>query len=187
MATSSDHGQVEGTLAHGGEGHAKAPFPPFDPANLAPELIWLVLTFGFFYLLMSKVALPRVADILHTRRTKISKDIAEAHAARAESEQAAAALEKTIAEARAKAQALAQETHARLNSETEAKRQGLEANLSAQLAAAELKISEMKRQAMSNVGAIAGEAAAAIVARLTGKPADPKAIAAALTADKGHA
>lgn len=184
MATSSDHGQVEGTLAHGGQPHAKGPFPPFDPANLTPLLIWLVLTFGLLYLLMSKIALPQVANILQTRSAKIKKDISDAHAAREESERASAELEKTIAEARAKAQALAQETHARLNAETEAKRQGLEANLNAQLAAAEVQIAEMKKQAMSNVGTIAGDAAEAIIARLTGKPGDSKAISAALAADK---
>jgi F-type H+-transporting ATPase subunit b len=185
MATSSDHGQVEGTLAHGGQPHGKSPFPPFDPANFTPLLIWLVLTFGLLYLLMSKIALPRVANILHTRSTKISGDIAEAHGLHAQSEEAAAALEKTLAEARAKAQALAQETHARLNAETEAKRQVLEANLNGQLGSAEAHIAEMKKQAMSNVGTIAGEAAAAIVARITGRPADTRAIAAALAADKG--
>jgi F-type H+-transporting ATPase subunit b len=184
MATTSDHGQVEGTLAHGGEPHGKGPFPPFDPANFTPLLIWLVLTFGLLYLLMSKIALPRVENILHTRSAKIRKDISDALAARGESERAAAELEKTIADARAKAQALAQETHARLNAETEAKRQGLEANLNAQLAAAEVQIGETKKQAMSNVGTIAGEAAAAIIAKLTGKPADSKAIASALSSDK---
>jgi F-type H+-transporting ATPase subunit b len=185
MATTSDHGQVEGTLEHGGEPHGNGAFPPFDPANFSPLLIWLVLSFGLLYLLMSKIALPRVADILHRRAAKITGDIAEAHAARAESQRAAEALEKTIAEARAKAQALAQETHARLNAETEAKRQGLEANLNSQLAAAEARIAEKKAQAMANVGSIASDAAAAIVTRLTGKPADPKAIASALAADKG--
>jgi len=185
MATSSNQGQSEGTLAHGGPQHGKAAFPPFDPANVTPLLVWLALSFGLLYLLMSKIALPQVANILRARMGKISKDIADAHAARAESEQAAAALEKTIAEARSKAQVVAQQTHARLQAETEVKRQGLEANLNSQLAAAEVRLTEMKNQAMANVGTIAGEAAAAIITRITGKPADTAAITSALAADKG--
>lgn len=185
MATSSDHGQSAGTLAHGGPEHGAAAFPPFDPANVTPLLVWLVLTFGLLYLLMSKIALPQVANTLKARMAKISKDIADAHAARAESEAAAAALEKTIAEARSKAQVVAQETHARLHAETEAKRQGLEANLNSQLAAAEVRLADMKKQAMANVGTVAGDAAAAIITRITGKPADTAAITSALAADKG--
>jgi F-type H+-transporting ATPase subunit b len=185
MAKSTDHGLVEGTETHGGAGHAKGAFPPFDPANLAPLIIWLALTFGLFYLLMAKVALPQVADILKTRRGKISKDIHEAHAKRAEAQAAAAALEKNLVDARATALTLAQATQAKLTAEADAKRQVLEGNLNSQLAASEAKIAETKAAALSNVDAIAKEAASAIVAHLTGKPADDKAIAAAVAATKG--
>ncbi len=185
MATSTDHGLVEGTETHAGAGHGDAVFPPFDPANFTPLLIWLALTFGLFYLLMAKVALPQVADILHTRRGKISKDIHDAHALRAESQAAADALEKTLADARAKALTLAQETQAKLGAEAEAKRQGLESTLNAQIAASESKITAMKADAMANVDGIAKDAAAAIVAHLTGKPADEKAVAAAVASTKG--
>jgi F-type H+-transporting ATPase subunit b len=70
----------------------------------------------------------------HARAHKITKDIAEANAFRARSEEAAAAHDKTIADAKARALALAQETHARLNAETEANRLALEAELNARLA-----------------------------------------------------
>jgi F-type H+-transporting ATPase subunit b len=185
MATSTDHELVEGTETHAGTGHGDNAFPPFDPANFSPLLIWLALTFGLFYLLMAKVALPQVAGILHARRGKISKDIKEAHGLRAEAEAAAAALEKTLADARAKALALAQETQTKLTAEADAKRQGLEATLNAQIAASESKIAATKTEAMANVEAIAKDAAAAIVAHLTGRPADEKAIAATFTSTKG--
>ncbi len=69
--------------------------------------------------------------------------------------------------------------HARLAAETSGKRQTLEADLNARLAAAEAQITEMKTKAMSNVGRIARDAAAAIVQHLTGRPADVNAIARA--------
>jgi F-type H+-transporting ATPase subunit b len=154
-------------------------FPPFDAANFVPVLIWLVLSFGLLYILMSKVALPRVHDILHTRQAKINEDLENANKMRAEANEAAAAHDKMLAEARAKAQGLAQETHARLHAETEAKRQAIESDLNAKLVAAEAQIAETKAKAMGNVESIAQEAAAAIVQHLTGKPADAAAIAAA--------
>jgi F-type H+-transporting ATPase subunit b len=155
-------------------------FPPFDTANFSSMFIWLVISFGLLYLLMSRVALPRVEGILHARRGKINGDIGEASRKRAEADQAAAEYQKTLADARGNAQSLAQETHARLAAESEAKRHALEDELAAKLAASEAQIEATKAKAMSNVAQIAQEAAAAIVEHITGKPADAKAIAAAV-------
>src|SRR5580704_8507902 len=167
MAGNEQEGRIAGTGTPASGGHGETSFPPFDPVNFTPMLIWLSLSFGLFYLLMSKIALPRVESILHARAHKITKDIAEAN-------------DKTIADAKAKALALAQETHTRLNAETEANRLALEAELNARIAASETQILEMKAKAMGNVEAIASEAAAAIVQRITGQPADPTAIARAI-------
>jgi F-type H+-transporting ATPase subunit b len=184
MASNEREGHIAGTGTSAGGGHGETSFPPFDPVNFTPMLIWLSLSFGLFYLLMSKIALPRVESILHARAHKITKDIGEANAFRARSEEAAAAHDKTIADAKAKALALAQETHTRLNAETEANRLALEAELNARIAASETQILEMKAKAMGNVEAIASEAAAAIVQHITGQPADPTAIARAIATSK---
>jgi F-type H+-transporting ATPase subunit b len=77
--------------------------------------------------------------------------------------------------------------HAKLAAETASKRHELEADLNARLAAAEAQIGDMKTKAMSNVGAIAREAAAAIVQHLTGRPADVNAIARAQSEGGGRA
>jgi F-type H+-transporting ATPase subunit b len=95
-------------------------------------------------------------------------------------EEAGAAYEKSLAEARARAQALAQSTRAKLGAESEAKRKALEADLSARLAQAEAAIAVTKNQAMSNVRGIARETTVAIVERLTGRAPSPQAVDAAL-------
>ncbi|MGB6174930.1 MAG: F0F1 ATP synthase subunit B' [Methylocella sp.] len=184
MASNEQEGRIAGTGTPAGGSHGETSFPPFDPVNFTSMLIWLSLSFGLFYLLMAKIALPRVESILHARAHKITKDIGEANAFRAQSEEAAAARDKTIADAKAKALALAQETHARLTAETEANRLALDAELNARLAASERQILEMKAEAMGNVEAIASEAAAAIVQHITGQPAGQEAIARAIATSK---
>jgi F-type H+-transporting ATPase subunit b len=179
MASNEQENHTASTGMPGG-GQGETTFPPFDAVNFTPMLIWLFLSFGLLYILMSKIALPQVESILHARANKIASDIAEANAFRAKSEEAAAALDKTIADAKAMALALAQETHARLAAEIEANRLALEAELTARLAASEMQILEMKAKAMGNVEAIASEAAAAIIQHITGKPADQEAIAKAI-------
>ena len=144
------------------------------------QLIWLAITFGLLYYLMSKVALPRIAAILKDRGDKISGDLGAARAAQAKAESAQVEHDKTLADAKAKAQAVGQEAHQQLSAEADAKRKALEADLNVKMAAADVQIGEMKAKAMANVEGIAKDAAAAIVEQITGKAADPQKIAAAL-------
>jgi len=176
------HGVTTGTEVPQAEGAGT--FPPFEAANFVPVLIWLAISFGLLYLLMSKIALPRVEGILHMRSAKINGDLHEAFEARRHSQEAAAAYDKTLGDAKKEAQGQVQETYAKLAAETAAKRQALEADLNAKLAAAEAQIADTKVKAMSNVATIAQDTAAAIVQQLTGKPADAAAIAAAIAQTK---
>ena len=162
----------------------EAAFPPFDPATFSSTLIWLAITFGALYLIMGRVALPRVHDILKNRADKIRSDLGAAFKMREEANAANAAYEKTLAEAKARSQALAQETRGRVKAEQDAKRQALEAELNGKLQAAETQIADKKASAMASVGQIANEAASAIIQQFTGKPADPTAVAAALAQAK---
>jgi F-type H+-transporting ATPase subunit b len=162
---------------HEGGGHDV--FPPFDPAHYPSQIFWFVIAFAILYALMARIALPRVGEIKAMRRDKIAGELDEAQKLQAQADAAGAAYEKTLADAKAQAQRLGQEMHAKLATETASKRHELEADLNTRLAAAEAQISDMKTKAMSNVGAIAREAAAAIIQHLTGRPADVNAIARA--------
>lgn len=159
-------------------------FPPFDAHSFASQLVWLILIFGALYWLMSRVALPRVGDILEARRTRIEGDLAEATRMQEQATAASAAYDAKLADAKGRAQALAQETHDRLHQQTEERRHALDADLNRKLAEAETQIRDMKTRAMGNVSEIARDAAAAIVEHLTGQRADPQAIAAAIAIAK---
>lgn len=170
-----------GTQAPGG---AKPPFPPFDKDTFGSQLIWLVIAFVALYVLLARVALPRVSAIFAARKSRLETDLAAAAKAKAESEAAIASYEKALAEARAKAQALAAETKQKFAAEAEDKKKKLEADLATKLAAAEKQIDATRKTAMGNVRAIAVDTASSIVERLTGiapaKPAVEKAVDASL-------
>lgn len=169
-----------GTEAHGG-GHGGA-FPPFDSSTFAGQILWLAIFFGLLYLLMSKVAIPRVANIVEGRAERIAGDLAEAKRLRAESKAAGEAYEKALADARSKAQAIASETRERVSREADDNRKSTEADLNAKLAAAEAQIDATKAQALTNVRGIAVDAASAIVERLAGASAPTAEIERAVDA-----
>lgn len=164
----SEDGLHEGTEAHGGEaGHTA--FPPFDSSTFGSQLIWLALTFGALYLLMSRIALPRIGEILEVRRDRIESDLAEAERMRQKTDEALATYEQALADARSRAQGIAEETRAKVRAELEAKRGKVEADLAKKVAEAEARIQETKAEALGNVGEIATDTAQSLVSQLLGK------------------
>jgi F-type H+-transporting ATPase subunit b len=157
-------------------GGPKEPFPPFQVQTFASQLFWLALTFIALYVLMAKVALPRIAGIMESRRRHIADDLAAAESLKQQSSAALAAYEKALADARNRAHAIASETHHQLMTEAETRRRALEEKLNAQLAEAETAIAATKSAAMANVHTIAVDAAAAIVEQLIGTTPAAKSI-----------
>ena len=145
-------------------GSAKA-FPPFESDTFASQLFWLGIAFVLLYVVMAKVALPRIAGIMAARRESVERDLGAAAQLKADAEAALQAYEKTLAEARTRAQTLAGETRAKLNAEAEEARKELEAALHAKLAEAERTIADTKARAMSNVRSIAAAASSGTVAK----------------------
>src|SRR6478752_5809114 len=89
---------TETGAAHGGE-HGGGVFPPFDSTHFSSQLLWLVITFGLFYLLMKKVIVPRVGGILEHRHDRIAQDLDEAARLKAEADAAVETYEKELAAA----------------------------------------------------------------------------------------
>ena len=169
------------STAHPAEsGHGT--FPPFQSQTFASQLVWLVVAFVLLYVLMSKLALPRVASIIEARQKRIEGDLAEAGRLKTQSDEAVAAYEKALADARARAQTIANETRDKQAVEAAARRKTLEGELNQKLAEAEKTIAATKQAAMSNVRAIAEGATRAIVEKLIGSAPSEKAVADAVTA-----
>jgi F-type H+-transporting ATPase subunit b len=166
-------------------GGPKGAFPPFNPSTFASQLVWLAITFAVLYVVMAKVALPRVGAMIEARARRIADDLADAEKFKKESDDAIAAYEKALADARARAQAIANETRDKQAAATEAQRKAIEDQLNVRLAEAEKTIAANKQAAMSNVRGIAVETAKAIVAQLVGAaPSDQAAEAAVADAMK---
>lgn len=176
----ADKTTTHGSAAHTGADGGHGGFPPFDSGTYASQLLWLAVAFVLLYVLLSRVALPRIAAIFAARQSRIAADLAEASRLKAEADAAGAAYEKALAEARARAQAMTGEVRDRLAVEAEHNRYALEERLAARLAEADKAITAAKTAAMAQVRDIAVETAAAIVRRLIGVSASAPAVAKAV-------
>jgi F-type H+-transporting ATPase subunit b len=186
MAPKAQSHDAHGTAPAGAhtetEGGHKGSFPPFQKDTYASQLVSFAVAFVLLYVIVSRVALPRMGDVLTARQGAIDGDLAEAQKLRDQSDAALKAYEAELMSARAKAQGIGTEIREKLNAEAEIDRKTLEERLSAKLVAAEKAIAETRASAMGNVRAIAADAAAAIVQRLIGAAPDARTIDTAIDA-----
>jgi F-type H+-transporting ATPase subunit b len=170
-----------GAHTEAGGGHGGG-FPPFESSTFASQLVSLVIAFVALYLIVSRIALPRVGGVIDARQNAIEGDLAAAQKLKDESDAALKAYESDLAAARSGAQAIGNETREKLNAASEAERKTLEEKLSVRLAGAEKQIAATREAAMSNVRGIAADAATAIVQRLTGVLPDGNTVSRAVDA-----
>jgi F-type H+-transporting ATPase subunit b len=168
------------TTAHSEAPGGHPPFPPFESEHFPSQLVWLAVSFVVLYVLMSRIALPRIGGIMAARSKAISDDLAAAERLKEQSNAANAAYEKALADARGRAQGIASATREQEARKTDELHKRLEAELHDKLAAAERSIAKTRDAAMSNVRSIAAETAGAIVERLIGQRPRDEDIAAAL-------
>ena len=160
--------------------HEPAGFPPFKTETYPSQLFWLAITFCFLFVVLWRVAGPRINAAITGRRQTINGAINDAAKARADAEAAQGAYEDALAKARTRANALAEETRSKLNAEIAHAKAEADAKAHDAMTAADARIAATRESAKSAVTAAARDAAIAIVERLTGDKISSEDAASAL-------
>lgn len=155
--------------------------PQLDFSTFPNQIFWLVVTLVVIYMVLSRVALPRIASVLAERQGTITNDIAAAEELKQKAAEAEAAYDKALADARAEAGRIGAETKAAVQAEIEAGIRKADAEIAARTAESEVKIAEIRDGATAAVREVAKDAAEAVVAAM-GVDVDKAAIAAAVDA-----
>ena len=162
--------------------------PQLDPSSFASQLIWLTITFTIFYLVMARVALPRISEVLETRQNRIAYDLETATSLKDEADSVLADYEASMAKAHADSQSLLASAAQERSADATRRQEELGAKIAVQLGEAETRIDDARRVAMENIGEIAGDVVQSATAKLIGIEPDDRAVAAALeAAAKGDA
>ena len=125
--------------------------PQLDISTFLPQIVWLIITFGVLYILMAKLALPRIGSILEQRQNRIEDNLGMAQNLKRESEADAKAYEAAIVEAREQARSSIQLTIKEMSEQSQRRQSELNDRLVAELKSAEERIGEAKKKAMSNI------------------------------------
>jgi F-type H+-transporting ATPase subunit b len=148
--------------------HEAAGFPPFKTDTFPSQLFWLAISFCFLFLVLWRVAGPRINTAITVRRNTINAAIDGAAKARSDAEAAQGSYEDALAKARSRANALAEETRSKLNAEIANAKAAADAKTHEAMIAADARIAATRQNAKTAVTAAARDAAIAIVERLTG-------------------
>jgi F-type H+-transporting ATPase subunit b len=160
---------------HAAEAVSAPGMPQLDFSNWGNQIFWLVITLVVIYLVLSRIALPRIAAVLAERQGTITNDIAKAEELKAQAVDAEAAYNKALADARAEASRIVAETKAEIQADLDAATAKADAEIAAKAAESEKAIAEIRAGAVESIQAVASDTANEIVAALGGK-ADAKAV-----------
>jgi F-type H+-transporting ATPase subunit b len=180
LAAPTEHGDTHGEAS--GEA-AKAVFPAFDTSYFPSQLFWLAIFFGGFYLILSRVILPKFAAGLGARSGQISADLEQAAQMNDQAVDAQKALDLRVAQARAKARQTSTDARDAVQAEVNAELARMDVDIAKKLAAADTRIVALRSDAMKNVSQIAADTTETILKRL-GNSASKADIAAALKTSK---
>ena len=159
---------------------AESGMPQLDFKTFPSQLFWLGVIFVVLYLLMARVALPRLGALIAKRKTRIDADLESAAKMKAEADAVMAAYQRALADARNEAQATVKEAIDRFNAEASERQRAAGEKLAAETSAAEGRIAEAKAAALANLRGVAIDVARATARKLTGADVDDARAAAAV-------
>ena len=156
--------------------------PQLDFSTFPNQIFWLVVTLVVLYLILSRVALPRIATVLAERQGAIQRDLDKAEEMKRASVDAENAYNQALADARAQAHEIVAEAKADIQKDLDKAIAKADAEIAAKAAESEKAIADIRDSAAKSVQAVANTAAADIVKAVMPGSGDAKTIKAAVAA-----
>ena len=160
---------------------AKGGMPQLDFATFPNQIFWLTVTLVVIYLVLSRIALPRISAVLAERSGTITNDIAAAEELKQKAVEAEVAYQQALTDARAQAGAIVAEAKAEIQADLDVEVKKADAQIAAKAAESEKAIAEIRDGAVKSVTQVAKDTAKELVAAMGGS-ADAKTITAAVAA-----
>lgn len=159
--------------------------PQLNTETYASQVFWLLVFFILLYFLMSQLFLPRLGSVIEERRQRIADDFDKASEFKRQAEEAEASYKQALADARARASRIAQETRDQIDAEIKAMQAETDSKLESEIAAAETRIAETSAKAAEAVREAARETTRAVVMALIDEQPSDDAVDAAIRSAGG--
>jgi len=141
--------------------------PQLDPTWFASQLFWLAVCFAGLYFVMSRFFLPPLLEVMSRRQSTVEGDIALAVQMKEQSEHARHEYERTLADARERAQAVMNEAVEAHKAKSEAATKDMDRQIELKLADASRRITARKQEMIEALTPTMGELTSIIFEKLT--------------------
>jgi len=152
--------------------------PQLNPEFWISQIVWLIITFGILYAVLSKFILPKISDNLETRKSQILENIEIAEKQREKSEQKIKEFEKIIFDSRIKAKNYFNEARQKVLEDINKKRNALEKDIDEEVSSAEEEINNLKKNSGDKIAKIAIETSSDLIKKLIGEEVNNSSISA---------
>ena len=152
--------------------------PQLNPEFWVSQIVWLILTFGALYLVLSKLILPKISENLESRKSQILENIETAESQREESEKKLKEFEKIILESKLEAKNYFNEARQKILDDINSKRLALEKDIDEEISAAEQEVNNLKIGSHEKIRNIAVETSSELIKQLIGEEANNSSISA---------
>ena len=141
--------------------------PQLDPTWFASQLFWLVVTFVALYFILSRLVLPPLQEVVARRKTTVGGDISLAESLKSQAEHARSDYERTLADARMRAQGLMHQAMEAPKAKSESAAKEMDKQVELKLADASKRITAKKEEMIQAIAPAMGELTALIFEKLT--------------------
>ena len=152
--------------------------PQLNPEFWISQIFWLTLTFGFLYIILSKIILPKISKNLETRKSQILENIEIADKQKEESENKIKDYDRIILESKIKAKNYFNDARKKVLEDIKKKRATLEKDIDAEIGAAEEEISNLKKNSDEKISKIAVDTSSELIKELIGEEVNSSSISA---------
>ena len=152
--------------------------PQLNPEFWVSQIVWLVLTFGILYIVLSKLILPKISDNLETRKSQILENIETAETQREESEKKLKEFEKIVLESKIEAKNYFNQARQKILEDISNKRVALEKDIDNEISAVEQEVNNLKITSSEKIKKIAIETSSELIKQLIGEEANNSSISA---------
>tara|TARA_B100001093_G_scaffold40088_1_gene34100 strand:+ start:204 stop:695 length:492 start_codon:yes stop_codon:yes gene_type:complete len=131
--------------------------PQLDPTYYPTQLFWLIVVFSLLFVVLWKIALPRISRIREVRQSRIEADLGKAKAVKIEAESVLAAYENSLAKASAKAQEIIHKVSDEMSAERARRLDEVAQSIVGRVLEAEAAISHEEQRAAGEVNSLSAD------------------------------
>ena len=141
----------------------QAGIPQLDFTAFPNQIFWLAVFLLILFLIVSRVALPRIEAIQSARKNRISGDLEEADRAAAEAESVRRKTAQLLAEAKSEAEGIAAESRARIRQIQDEEMARVSGEIAALSGESEKRIDSIRAEAPGKIQEIVSSVAPEII------------------------